>query len=198
MQPYLCGSDTGKPIFFGSVCGPYHLPLRTRVCCPCSSSRAVSRRYNMAGSGFCGSRFRRLCLYGFRTFSVCNRPEKCESSDRRDCIRNGDRLWNCLCAVVPWGNPKCAGINRRGCYSKRCDVFIAESKIDMRGAAALFLRQINAPYHQAYAPIIFPNCSTIPIFPFTDISPTFSQIRSKYSNSLNFPIPSPHRPSLIS
>ncbi len=129
MQPYLCGPDAGKPIFFSPVCRPHHLSLRTGVCRHRAASGAVSCRHNMEGAGFRGSRLRGICLYGFRTFSVCNRPEKCESSDRRDCIRNGDRLWNCLCAVVPWRNSQYTGTGGRSYYPERCHVFIVESKI---------------------------------------------------------------------
>ena len=74
------------------------------VCCRGTSSGPVSGGNHMESAGHCRSCLCWLHMYGICTFPVCVRPEKRESSDRRNRIRNGNRLWNCLCAAVPWGN----------------------------------------------------------------------------------------------
>ncbi len=49
----------------------------------------------------------------------------------------------------------------------------------------IFSLLLLSAYTACLAPIIFPSCSTMPTFPFTEISPTFSQILSRYSSSFS-------------
>ena len=74
-----------------------------------------------------------------RPFPVCVRPKKRESSDRRNHIRNGNRLWNLLRPDFSGRSAKRTRISRRSCDIRRSDVLLNESKIKQQKTALLLI-----------------------------------------------------------